>query len=1007
MAHGRPSIRTLFELNAGRQRRPPASDLLISEGKSVLGQKNEHPRSTSEELISALGKVGEEYRTPKEYAGKNDLSYADAATAVLDWREARRQAAANLERGRDEKWGLHPKDVLVDYLRLVTPWTGVQYNPESVVGRSQMNLALLKVFNRRNDLYFKKRGWDITDLMDWTWILSADTAERAAWRLATVGQLSLRKTEPHKSVPQFVHIFLLRRQTIDAPTLRILLRYTWDYMEWLVQKKVRADVGESTSLSGMQDFKFMLIVIRLLRSARKVMPAACENVVALLCRYLGDQDLSIGPVTGEESSEEDRSAALAFMYNSVLQLVAVPASLYPFRSATHQQRAQFAILRRMNSFHPPLVVDRRGYRAVTRMQLMHRKTSKEREWALLKAQSWPPWKDSRLGIYADIDPEHGISRAREVLNQAREAGYATDDWDGAASVLSGWDTDDSPTIQTRAILKDSVKSANERSQNMVWAARIEATRSLPEAWAAFLSYEESGLKRFAIPYAAMFKKLFHDFKRKSLDEKRRSLIMSKERQDNELPGDGREVHPIPASPRDAIYTRTVPPSIEGFLQKMIDDGVKPRAQGDFLAMLLRHAPSLATGMRFLKCSNLPMATTAALLTHRIKLFHDAEKQQLVADVPAKLFAAFIDLLTKFAEKPTGVTDRASAGAMQTLMRDPSLTDGNLHLLINALMPINQAIWLVQCRKPRERAPWYSLLATLARSGVINPFNSHSKPRSYSAIANWKTSCWLLECMEDLNIALDLAAIKILCTGLEKAIFEVESIRSQDLGTRNERNHPASDLELILEKGLPLVKQIFKDIVRSEEMQQDIPPSVLGNQVQNPPLESLLEQEDDVALEIDVDHDAEADDASGTQESEHYLPPACLLPKLLEVPDPAQLHSFIRILGLRRDYQGLLDLIEWMALFNDSIRAVTDGQAHGSRMMRRCLTAVRVFLERSWLYYEEAGSVQAQMNDETGDIAAAPVEIWQIVRDVIEEMHQWGGWPTDEEVEQYCAKGLFV
>ena len=1005
VAHGHPTIRTLFELHAGRQSRPPSSDLLIPDGKSTLSNKNEHPRATSEELISALGKVGEEYRKPEKYAGKNDLSYSDAATAVLDWREARRQAVANLERGRDEKWGLHPKDVLIDYLRLVAPWTVLQTKSHSVVGRSQINLALLKVFNRRNDLYFRKRGWDVTDLMDWTWILSADTAERAARRLAIIGQLTFRKTDQHKSIPQFVHIFLLRRQTNDAPALRILLRYTWDYMEWLAQNRRQAE--EPASLYGMQEFKFMLVVIRLLRIARKVMPSACENVVALFCRYLGDQDLSTKQVTGGVSSQEDRAAALAFMYNSVLHLVAVPASLYPFRSATHQSRAQFAVLRRMNQFNPPLVVDRRGYRAVTRMQLMHRKTSKEREWALLKAQSWPPWKDSRLGIYADVDPEHGISRAREVLNQAREAGYANDDWDDAASVLSGWDTDNSPTIQTRAILKDTVKNADERSKNMVWAARIKATRTLPEAWAAFLSYEDSGLRKFAIPYAAMFEKLFHDYKRKYLRGKGRSTAIAEHEKDNELPGDHPHVYPAPASPRDAIYVRTAPPSIEGFLQKMIDDGVRPRAQGDFLVTLLRHVPSLATGVRCLKSSNLPMATTVALLAPHTKLVHDAETQGLVADAPAKLFTAFIELLTRFAEKPTGITDRAIAGVTDAPIKDPNLTDRDLHLLINALMPINQAIWLVQCRKPRERAPWYALLATLARSGVVNPFNPHPKSGSYSAVANWKTSCWLLECMEELNIALDLVAIKILCTGLEKAIFEAETAIRQGSGTENEQRYPPSDLELVLEKGLPLIKQIFKDIVRSEEMQQEIPQSVLDNQVQDPPLESFLEHEDDVLLDIYVDDDAEDDNTGNIQGSEHYLPPACLLPKLLEVPDPAQLHSFIRILGLRRDYQGLLDLVEWMALFNDDIRAVADGRMRGSRMMRRCLTAVRVFLERSWLYYQIDGSVQAQMNQEVGNIAAAPVEIWQLVHDVIDETQQWGGWPTDEEAERYCARGLFI
>ena len=965
-----------------------------------------------------MGKIGEEYRKPKEYVGRNDLSFSDAATAILDWREARRQATANIEAGRDEKWGLHPKDVLVDYLRNVAPVLQFQGRAAEASETLQIDNALLKVFNPRNEIYFNKKGWEITDLMDWTWVLSADTAERAAYRLLCVGKLGMRMAGQHKPVPQFVHIFMLRRTTINAPALRTLLVYTWDYMGWLSKNQARAadlkETGEAVSRlgseqpTGMEEFKFMLVIIRLLRSARKVMPAACESIVALFCRYLDGSDFQEKPKLDGLWSEEDRSAALAFMYNSTLSLVAVPASLHPFRSATHQQRAQFAILRRMNQFDPPLVVDRRGYRAVTRMQLIHKKTFREREWAHLKAQSWPPWKENRLGIDADIGPEYGISRAREILNQAREAGYATDNWDDAASVLSGWDTDSSPTIQTRAILKDTVKNTDEQAKNLVWAARIKATRTLDEAWAAFLSYEDSGTKRFAFPYAAMFEKLFYDLKRRSTDRESQKDVRVIRRGDETLPGDGPEVYPAPMSPRDTIYVRTTPPSIDDFTQKMVDHGVKPRAQGDFLAMLLRHAPSLATGIRFLKCSNLPIKSTVALLTRHTKNVQDAEMRESVENVPAKLFAAFIGLLTRFARGPLPLSSRANSGAMHASTKEPAITQESPRPVLDALDPVSQAIWLVHCRKPRERAPWYSVLAALACSGVMTPLTSYTRSHSYSAIANWKTSCWLLECMEELDVALDLAAIKILCTGLEKAIFEVEQIVRQKMGIENIKHIPRADLELVLNKGLPLVKQIFKDIVRSEGMQQDIPQSILSNQDQtNPPLESLLEHDGGLSLDVDSDETLEDANSKSVSKLANHLPPACLLPKLLEVPDPAHLHSFIRILGLCRDYQGLLDLIEWMALFSDEIRAVTEEQRNGSTMMRRCLTAIRVFLERSWLYYQEAGGAQAQLSKDAGEMTSAPLEIWQVVHDTIVETQHWGGWPTDKEVERYCAKGLFI
>ena len=1010
----------MFELHAGRQDHQPLENLFIDKSKSSLSNKNDHPRSTSKDLIEALGKVGEEYQTPKKYFGKNDLSYSDAATAVLDWRAARQQAAANIAAGRDEKWGLHPKDILVAYLQHVTPVLQYQARPGVDDATSQLDCALSRVFNRRNELYFKKKGWVVTDLMDWAWILTGDTAERAARRLAYIGRLGMQEDARHKIVPNFVYTFLLRRRTINAPALKTLLAYAWDYMGWLSQKRAtpneknsavkNSKEAESEQLHGMEEFIFMLIIIRLLRNARKVMPSACESIVALLCRYLDSSQ--VPRMRTNEDASSDRSAALTFMYNSALTLVAFPATLHPFRSATHQRRAQFMILRRMTQYHPPLIVDRRGYRAVTRMQLMHKKTSREREWALLKARSWPPWKEDRLGIDEDIGPEHGISQAKAVLNQAREAGYATDEWDDAASILAGWDTDDSPTIQTRSILGDKPKKADQRAKSMTWAARIKATRTLPEAWAAFLSYEDSGSEKSAVVYHAMFEKLFFKAKRTSTRSDQGKNSVWDARDEEPLPGDGPEVYPTPISPHHATYVRTPPPSIDQLTQRMIEHGVRPKAQGGFLTMLLRNAPSLAAGVRFLETSNLPAKHTAALLTRPTNTVKGSQVRQLLEEIPAKLFTAFIEFLTRFAWGRPAMVIEADGGKFNVTKNKPLDTQENLQRRLDSWKPASQAMWLVLDRQPRERGPWYSVLAALARSGVITPLVSYSKVNSYSAIANWRSSYWLLRCMEDLDIALDLAAMKILCTGLEKAIFEAEQVIYQKMGIENVRHIPRADLELVLDKGLPLVKHIFKDIVRSQRMQQDIPQSVLDNQdqsnleVDTSPRKTGVKSSDNDETD-DGDEDLDDDNEEDMQMPDNYLPPACLIPKLLEVPDTAQLHSFIRILGLRRDYQGLLDLIEWMALYSDEIRAVTKEQQNGATMTRRCMTATRVFLERSWLYYEEAGSEQAQLSKTVGEVEPAPLEIWQAIRDTIMEMPHWGGWPTDAEVERYCTKGRFL
>ena len=985
-----------------------------------MGEKNDYPRATSKYLIEALGPVGVNYETPKGIR-KTDLSYSDALTALIDWKEARKQEEINIHAGRDMTWGLHPKDVLVDFLQYVAPV--LERQTRSGKNNSfELNSALQKVFNRRNDHYLKKIGWDVTDLMTWAWILSGNTTERAAARLACIGELSFKGSEMHQPPPHFVYSFLLRRQSMSALALSKILEFLWIAMPQFSKQKARADEeknidqdraqGESKQRNGMKDFIFMVIIMRLLRNARQVMPVAYESIVSLFCRYLDDCVFITKLQEGDQHSEL-RLAGLTFMYNSVLASLALPTSLQAFRSAVHQQRAQFMILRKMAQYDPPLLVDRRGYRAVARVQLMQKKTTIEREWALFKALSWPPWKENRLGIDADIGPEFGISKAKEVLNQAEEAGYAADGWDGAASILAGWDTDDSPTIQTRAILAEHKP---DRFENIIWAARIKATRTVQEAWAGFLSYEDSKIERHAGVYYYMFEKLFSDAKRISSQKRQKKERIEDQRTDQILPGDGLEVSPTPIAPHHMVYNRTPPPSIEIFFQRMIDHGLIPTARSNLLRLLLRNAPSLALGFRFLKASNLPQEHTNVLLKQPTSVGHDFEKNKLLQEVPAKLFAAVVDLLARGAWSRSLLIDGLDCGApFESIIKKYSEGPKPSRAIAPLWRPASQAIWLVLERRPRDRPPWYSVLAALARTGIISPLDTCSACHSYSAIANWKTSTTILYAMEELYINLDLTVLKILCTGLEKAIFEAEYLSSQMNCRENVEDSLRDDLKLVLDLGLPRVKSIFKNIVRSDRMQQDIPPSILEShhRDESPPQGRLRDDEpiprdDNDNLLEDADDDWEGGDEEPSERAPaNFLPPACLTPKLLEVPDPAQLHSFIRILGLRRDYQGLWDLIEWMALFSNEIRAVMEEQQNGPRMMRRCLIATRVFLERSWFSYRDSDDEKTWLDELVNDVGPAPLEILHAVRDTILETQDWGGWPTDAEVERYCLNGRFL
>ena len=209
------------------------------------------------------------------------------------------------------------------------------------------------------------------------------------------------------------------------------------------------------------------------------------------------------------------------------------------------------------------------------------------------------------------------------------------------------------------------------------------------------------------------------------------------------------------------------------------------------------------------------------------------------------------------------------------------------------------------------------------------------------------------------------------------------------------------VDLVLSSALSLIKAIFKDTVIADERQQNIPRSLVNEKSE---IDNEIERTDATIERLD-----EGTEHDGSVESKAFLPPACLLPKLLQVPGPAELHAFIRVLGFRRDYNGILDLIEWMSLFADDINALANEQRNGRTMMRRCLTAVRVFLERSWMQLRDSGSEPwtAEYSGTVVEAAPASVEVISAVHEIILENKYWGGWPSDEEVEEYCSKGKFL
>ncbi|MCJ1337157.1 hypothetical protein MMC09_002436 [Bachmanniomyces sp. S44760] len=974
-------------------------------------------------LVQALEDTGHASAVPLKYKGKVDLS--KVSPLLQDKQQRGMIRPPTLRQGSirlDPSASRDLPAILAAYIQSISPYEKDFAGLLAGQGHdSHITQSLSVVLNDGNMASLQAKGYDAPDLMRWTWILTAASSEQAAYRLLALSNLS----KNDKPIPTFVLLFLLRRPHINSHALKSLIVHTWDRLlnrhnpQWASDASTAfnpwGDKGwnkssevwrqkKTAQYSPLSETTIVVLVIRLLRHARKVWPGAVVNIGTMFSQFVS----GIGPQTASGLSQpmtEKASIRLSFVYNKVLAMLSLPSSQNPFRDLPHIQRAQFVILKRMNDFEPTLTVNREGYRAITRTQLAHRKTFKERDWADLKAKSWPPWKEAKTAFDLDKGEEFGTSRARESVGQLNVAGYATGPWEHGARILAGWDTDNSPTIQTRAFNPTLVRvyrgSADQIWQEAgvdVWTSRIRATRTLDEAWSCFVAYRRLADHPVQDPYYAMFEKLMFDHKRQSV-ESRLDLAAnssSEELQDYPaLPGDGMEVHSKPVSPRDAVYLSVPAPTIEAFFDSMISDNVKPSSK--FLAFLLKHADTLSNGIKYLRSSNLPQGVIQALLGRYMN--SEEETRKRLQAIPDYLFGSFIRLLSRHGlnseSSSTGLAIRAHGRNSIPINSEETFSARSLE----PINPIFLAFKLMNARKPLYRPAWESLIAGLARRNL----EGGGIDSSMHDMWTWKAIAELTYQMNDIHLDVDFKCFQTLCIGLEKATLAsqnyLEAMRTPAVmvaGTPYRQTNVTKemdsdtairiDAEQIRSSGLPWLKQIFRKLVSSE----------YGSSGQK-------------------------DGPTGTykigQATKTDFDPASLLPRLLEVPGPAMLHSFIRVLGLHRDYIGILGLIRWMAHFAPELKAVADELRNGSKMTRRCLIAVRVFLEKSAHDLDldaeslEYGKVskdnEATINnnfvEHDGNAESDALTLATIgdqVKGIVNGVEGWGGWPTDKEVRAY-------
>lgn len=949
--------------------------------------KPRRKRSPSSKLVDALRIAGYRTALPGRYPGKVDHSYISAQSFL---KKKRQGDSINKEQLVEDNYDVLAEtslqSILSTYLQF-SSLVGVDVPTNEVAQdvASHPADAVLKIFDEEALTFLGSAGFEIEDVISWAWIITAKTSKQAALRLLAMSNRVSRSTP--SQIPNFVVLFILRREQITAAALRLLIVHAWDRLQnrhnanWelrSVQQNTAIpelqEAGHSphqeprvhnSSYPKMDQVSLVVMVIRLLRHAKKVWPAGITSIVAMLTKHLG-QSNKPGDVLRPNLKTATR---LTFLHNRMLTLVAEPTSQNPYLSVPHQKRAQFNIIRRMNEFEPALTINREGYRAVLAVQVAHRKTMSERRWAKLKSTSWPPWKEDKLGIDSTTGIEGGSSRAMEVLSRMRESGYALEEWEDAAMVLAGWDTDRSPTIQKRSRLRlqptfrkvESSQGEKPPGQSLLlWEARIRATRTIDEAWACFLAYKDSKSQPSRNVYGAMLERLIFDEKRIQKEEKNSKATDAEPTpnvKQHPLPGDGLETEALPRNPRERIYVRTAPPDSDTFFNMMFSDGVAPN--GNLLAFLLRHANSFDAGARYLKHSNLNANTEVLPML----LGRERPRKEVLQKVPRTVFSAYMCMLAKFGSSPD------------------SDNDGKHIFRLHS--PMLLAFRLMRTVRPSDRGAWNALLSAVVRTDARLAEGVSAK-YAIEDIAAWHSMLWIVREMKDAGLDIDFAAFHVLCLKFERAARRSRQTLATlqgsllRLGARGgfDEAHSASatalsrqrrdEAEDFLSSSLHKLKTFFKDLV-----------------IVDPP---WLPSTREMGRTLPQD-----------SENRPMVSSSDLLPHLLEVPVPANIHALIRALGAAEDDVGIRDLLQWMACVAPELKAVADEMSNGTRMARRSLIAARVFLERKrvnrigWYPHHE------------DSMAPVPFELIEEVKQVVESIENWGGWPTDNEVEAYCQR----
>jgi hypothetical protein len=632
----------------------------------------------------------------------------------------------------------------------------------------------------------QRSGFTPEDVDLWAYILTAPTTEEVARRFIAC----------QSRTPTFVLLEILRRPRLSPWSLRSLLVHSY-FLTGIRATPLLSDsspeetdvipAGQSLPLSSsLENFRaleyetFEIMVCRLIRHARQVWPSALVSISDMVVSYCRR-------IVGDELHTSLKIyARICKIYNMMLLRLSLPASINPMKSMAYNWQAQRRLLISAAKFRPPLQLDRNTYRAVTRVLLASRKSFEERRYASLMQRTWPPWRKELDGMDVNRSPDEDISRVVAALSRMKEAGYAEEAIDKALKILGGRESDGTPAVQTRQLVKirgrvlygaRHVPLHQKRENSAVeWAARITATRDVHEAWEAFQGFTRDGQRPSHSMYQAMFEKLIS-----------RSLADTLRQSQETLAGDAKE--PLPVMDDNISKSeklRMQPPSVDALFSRMVVDGIRP--SGRCLGMLIGNAPSLEKVASYMHHGALPSNSLIELLRKPTEI-----RPSALASIPHGTFIAFIRFLCRSRHRN---------------LTDPSEKFGRRDSVVHFKLPsdpVIHAFELVRRRQSSPRIVWHVLFRALSQREFVFDDN---RDQHGNDVTSWRLlESALGECLR-AGIPIDPDGFRYICIGLEKALLASPHV------WKSTASH--------VENGPELVKEIFANLTESAEIGHGLP-----------------------------------------------------------------------------------------------------------------------------------------------------------------------------------------